>query len=185
VLIGSIMAGYKEKDWIELTTMASEGSFDFLELNLSCPHGMTELGMGRACGENPEMVKNIAKWVTSVAKVPVIIKITPNYGEASHIAQAALDGGAKAVTLTNTFPTLMDPDPLGTPWPAVGADNKVTYGGGCGSMLRPIALRKTTEVSKSVPIEIFGSGGIIQGDHAISFMRYGAKALQICSAVQD
>ena len=37
----------------------NDGHFDLLELNLSCPHGMTELGMGRACGENPEVVKEI------------------------------------------------------------------------------------------------------------------------------
>lgn len=56
----------------------------------------------------------------------------------------------------------MDPDPLGTPWPAVGEENNVTYGGGCGSMLRPIALRKTSEVAKEIPdMVIFGSGGII------------------------
>ena len=27
-----------------------------IELNLSCPHGMNEKGMGRACGEDPEVV---------------------------------------------------------------------------------------------------------------------------------
>lgn len=53
-------------------------------------------------------------------------------------------------------------------------------------MLRPIALRKTSEVAnKKLDLEIFGSGGIIQGDHALSYVRMGAKALQICSAVQD
>jgi dihydropyrimidine dehydrogenase (NADP+) len=44
--------------------------------------------------------------------------------------------------------------------------------------LRPFALRKCADVAKLVPdIEIFGSGGIISGDHAMSFLQYGAKAL--------
>jgi len=52
--------------------------------------------------------------------------------------------------------------------------------------LRPFALRKCADVAKYVPeIEIFGSGGIISGDHAMSYLQYGAKALQICSAVQN
>src|SRR5690606_24616304 len=34
-------------------------------------------------------------------------------------------------------------------------------------------------------IDIFGSGGIISGDHAMSFLQYGAKAFQICSAIQN
>jgi len=38
--------------------------------------------------------------------LPVIVKITPNYGEAEALAQAALEGGAKGVTLTNTMPGL-------------------------------------------------------------------------------
>jgi dihydropyrimidine dehydrogenase (NADP+) len=80
-----------------------------LELNLSCPHGMTELGMGRACGEDPVMVENISRWVSSNTKLPVIIKITPNYAYADVIAKAAKKGGALAVCLTNTLPSLMDP----------------------------------------------------------------------------
>lgn len=67
----------------------NEGQFDLLELNLSCPHGMTELGMGRACGENPKVVKDICEWVTSEIDIPVIVKITPNYPDAYIIAEAA------------------------------------------------------------------------------------------------
>lgn len=51
-----------------------------LELNLSCPHGMTEKGMGRACGEDPDIVRDITTWVTKRTSLPVIVKITPNYG---------------------------------------------------------------------------------------------------------
>jgi len=186
VLIGSLMARYIKEDWIEITKMANEAPFDLVELNLSCPHGMTELGMGRACGEDPEMVKNISQWVSSISKVPVIVKITPNYGYSDEIAQAAKDGGAQAVCMTNTMPSLMDPTADGTPWPAVGDSKHVAYGGATGSVLRPFALKKASEVAKSVPgIEIFGSGGIINGDHAMAYLRYGSKALQICSAVQD
>lgn len=57
ILIGSIMAGFKKEDWIELVQHANKAGFDALELNLSCPHGMNEKGMGRACGEDPEVLK--------------------------------------------------------------------------------------------------------------------------------
>jgi len=65
ILIGSIMAGHNKEDWFKLTDLADSASFDLIELNLSCPHGMTEKGMGRACGENPDMVKEITEWVVS------------------------------------------------------------------------------------------------------------------------
>lgn len=57
ILIGSLMAGFHKEDWKELIALAKKGSFDLIELNLSCPHGMNEKGMGRACGEDPSIVK--------------------------------------------------------------------------------------------------------------------------------
>lgn len=69
--------------------MCNEAEFKVVELNLSCPHGMSEKGMGRACGESVHTVKAIAEWVTSVYKGPVYIKITPNWAYADELAIAA------------------------------------------------------------------------------------------------
>lgn len=74
------MAAYNKSDWEDIISQANEAPFDMIELNLSCPHGMNEKGMGRACGEDPDIIKDITSWVTSLTKVPVIVKITPNYG---------------------------------------------------------------------------------------------------------
>jgi len=148
---------------------------------------MTEKGMGRACGEDPELVRQITEWVVAKTKKPVIVKITPNYGDAEDLAQAALEGGAKGVTVTNTFPGLQDPKPSGEPRIGVGQKDKhYATGGMTGPLLRPIALRKCSEIAYAVPnIDIWASGGIISGDHALSFLQFGAKAFQICSAVQN
>ena len=51
IVIASLMCGYSEEDWTELCKMAEEAGADALELNLSCPHGMGERGMGLACGQ--------------------------------------------------------------------------------------------------------------------------------------
>jgi dihydropyrimidine dehydrogenase (NADP+) len=80
------MASFDKKDWEDIVRLSKDAPFDMLELNLSCPHGMTEKGMGRACGEDPEIVKAITSWVTSNTKTPVIVKITPNYGQAEVLA---------------------------------------------------------------------------------------------------
>ena len=45
------MCSYNEADWTELARMAAAAGADALELNLSCPHGMGERGMGLACGQ--------------------------------------------------------------------------------------------------------------------------------------
>jgi len=51
ILIASIMCAYIESDWTLLAKLACDAGADALELNLSCPHGMGESGMGLACGQ--------------------------------------------------------------------------------------------------------------------------------------
>lgn len=51
VVIASIMCSYNEADWTELSKKAEATGAQALELNLSCPHGMGESGMGLACGQ--------------------------------------------------------------------------------------------------------------------------------------
>ena len=63
ILISSIMCSFNKEDWQELARMAEASGTDALELNLSCPHGMGERGMGLACGQDPDMVRKICQWV--------------------------------------------------------------------------------------------------------------------------
>lgn len=74
------------------------------------------------------------------------------------------------------MPSFMDPNPAGTPWPKVGVKEEFAFGGACGSLLRPFALKKCAETAANPKFtgEIFGSGGIVGPDHALSFIRYGA-----------
>ena len=52
IVIGSIMCSFDRDDWQELAKRAIDAGSDALELNLSCPHGMGEKGMGLACGQD-------------------------------------------------------------------------------------------------------------------------------------
>lgn len=49
IIIASIMCSYNKEDWTELAQKAEQAGAQALELNLSCPHGMGESGMGLAC----------------------------------------------------------------------------------------------------------------------------------------
>jgi dihydroorotate dehydrogenase len=82
----------------------------------------------------------------------------------------------------------MDPTGDGKPYPKVGKMEYTHYGGACGTILRPIALRVATEVSTTpgFKLEMMATGGIITAEHALAYLRYGGcKVFQICSAVQD
>jgi len=186
VVIASIMCGYIEEDWTFLAKQAEAAGSDMLELNLSCPHGMGERGMGLACGQNPEMVLNISKWVRAATTIPFFAKLTPNVTDIVMIATAARDGGADGVTATNTVSGLMGLKASGAAWPNIGDARRTTYGGVSGNAIRPIALRAVTAIGRALPgFPILATGGIDSADAGLQFLLGGASALQVCSSVQN
>lgn len=186
ILIASIMCGYSKEDWTELAQMAEKSGAPALELNLSCPHGMGEKGMGLACGQDAMLVRNICKWVRAAVKIPFFAKLTPNVTNIVDIATAAKEGGADGVTATNTVSGLMHITGDATPWPSVGHAKRTTYGGVSGNAIRPIALRAVTAIARALPgFPILATGGVDSAESALQFLHGGASAVQICSAVQN
>ncbi|XP_046578093.1 dihydropyrimidine dehydrogenase [NADP(+)]-like isoform X1 [Haliotis rubra] len=186
IVIASIMCGYSKEDWTELAQMAEKAGSDALELNLSCPHGMGERGMGLACGQNPEMVRNICRWVREAVKIPFFAKLTPNVTSIAVIAQAAYEGKADGVTATNTVSGLMGLRTNATAWPSVGKEHRTTYGGVSGNAIRPIALRAVSDIGRNLPnFPILATGGIDSAEAGLQFLQAGASALQVGSAVQN
>jgi dihydropyrimidine dehydrogenase (NADP+) len=180
VVISSIMSGYCKEDWQELALMTVDSGCDMLELNLSCPHGMGERGMGLACGEDADMVREITRWVVDVCPdIPVFPKMTPNITNIRTIARGAYEGGAAGVTAINTVASIQDLRG-GIPWPAVGKEQQLTPGGGSGVFVRPIALRMVSEIARELPdFPILATGGIDSADTTTNFIRMGANVVQI------
>lgn len=186
IIIASIMCQYIEEDWIALAQATEASGADALELNLSCPHGMGESGMGLACGLNPTLVESISSWVRKAVKIPFFVKLTPNTTDIVAIAKAAQRGQADGVSAINTVSGLMGLDAIGTPWPAVGKMKKTTYGGVSGNATRPIALKAISSISQALlGFPILGIGGIDSGEVGLQFLQAGATLLQVCSAVQN
>ncbi|XP_077189098.1 dihydropyrimidine dehydrogenase [NADP(+)] isoform X2 [Paroedura picta] len=186
IVIASIMCSYNKDDWTELSKMAEAAGADALELNLSCPHGMGERGMGLACGQDPELVRNICRWVRQAVQIPFFAKLTPNVTNIVNIAMAAQQGGADGVTATNTVSGLMGLRADGTPWPAIGLGKKTTYGGVSGNAIRPIALRAVSAIASAIPgFPILATGGIESAESGLQFLHSGASVLQVCSAIQN
>ncbi|CAG2172883.1 unnamed protein product, partial [Oppiella nova] len=186
ILIASIMAPFVKEDWVELAVMSEKAGADAIELNLSCPHGMGERGMGLACGQDPHLVRNICVWVREAVKIPFFAKLTPNVTDIVEIAIAAKEGKADGVTATNTVSGLMDLKGNGTPWPAVGIQKRTTYGGVSGNAIRPLALRAVSAIAKALPgFPVLATGGIDSADAGLQFIYSGASVLQVCSSVQN
>jgi len=187
IVIASIMCSFNKADWQELARKAVESGADALELNLSCPHGMGERGMGLACGQKADLVRDICCWVKEAAQgLPFFAKLTPNVTDIREIALAAKEGGATGVTAINTVSGLMGLKSDGAAWPAVGQEKKTTYGGVSGNATRPIALRAVSAIAKYIPgFPILATGGIDSAEVALQFLQCGAAAVQICSSIQN
>jgi len=68
----------------------------------------------------------------------------------------------------------------------VGKDQSLTPGGGSGVFVRPIALRMVSEVAREIPdFPILATGGIDSAETTLNFIRMGASAVQISSAIQN
>ena len=84
--------------------------------------------------------------------------------------------------------SFMDPQHNMDPYPGVGPDKQTFFGGACGSILRPIALRVATNIANDPSLDkaqLMATGGIINAQHALAYAKYGrCSVFQIASAVQ-
>jgi len=181
-LWASIMDAPVEKNWQRLAEAVQEAGIDALELNVSCPHGMPSKGMGAFIGQNAELTGNVVAWVKKVAKVPIVVKLTPNVSDIAFIAQAAKDNGADALCTVNTVSGLMGVDlETLTPLPAIGGLS--TYGGYSGPGIKPIALRCVAQIAKATSLPVSGLGGLTSWQDAVEFMAVGATTVQVGTTV--
>jgi dihydroorotate dehydrogenase (NAD+) catalytic subunit len=158
--------------------LASEKAISGFELNISCPNVAKG---GISFGTDPAQVAKI----TSAAKKAVgekvlMVKLSPAVTDISVIARAAVEAGADALSLINTF-TAMVID-IETRKPALA--NKT--GGLSGPAIKPIAVylvnKVYNEVAKSTGIPILGIGGIMTASDAIEFIISGASAVGVGTA---
>jgi dihydropyrimidine dehydrogenase (NAD+) subunit PreA len=181
-LWASIMDAPVEKNWQRLAETFQEVGADALELNLSCPHGMPAKGMGAFIGQNAELTGKVVSWVKKVAKVPIVVKLTPNVTDITAVAKEAKENGADALSAINTVSSLIgvDLDSL-TPLPSVGGVS--TYGGYSGPGIKPIALRCVAQIAKATGLPVSGLGGLNTWRDAAEFLAVGSSTVQVGTAV--
>jgi dihydropyrimidine dehydrogenase (NAD+) subunit PreA len=146
---------------------------------------MCERGMGSAVGQEPKILETITGWAKEFARVPVIVKLTPNITDVTRPAAAAKRGGADAVSLINTIKSVIGVDlDSFVPFPKVGGQS--TNGGYCGPAVKPIALHMVGSIARQEELRgmpISGIGGIGNWRDAAEFLAMGASNVQVCTAV--
>ncbi len=176
-VIGSI-TGKDADEFAMLAEKAEKLDFAALEIVLSCPHTP---GFGTMAGQStPEITEEITSAVREKTKKPLFVKLSPNVMAISEIAKAAEKAGADAITAVNTLGPGMFID-IKSGKPILGGK----IGGLSGDALRPVAVRCVYDIYKSVKIPIIGTGGIINGNHAVEMIMAGATAVGIGTAVYN
>ncbi len=182
-VVASLMVEPNQESWHEIVKKTEAAGVDGLELNFGCPHGMAERGMGSASGQVPELVEKQTYWAKEAAETPVIVKLTPNITDITATAEAAVRGGADAVSMINTINSLAGVD-IDTWLPIPHVAGKGAHGGYCGPAVKPIALNMVSECARNsrINVPISGMGGVSNWQNAIEFMLMGASNVQICTA---
>ena len=173
------LAGQTIDDYVAVTErLASEKAVDGFELNISCPN--VKKG-GITFGTDPKLIREITAAVKSVCKSkPLMVKLTPTVTDISVTAKAAVDAGADALSLVNTF-TAMVVD-IDKQKPVLA--NRT--GGLSGPAIKPMAVylvnKVYNEVAKDAGIPILGMGGVRTATDALEFIIAGATAVAIGTA---
>jgi dihydroorotate dehydrogenase (NAD+) catalytic subunit len=136
---------------------------------------------GISFGRDPQQVTEITSAVKKAASNKILmVKLSPCVTDISAIAAAAVEAGADALSLVNTF-TAMVID-IETRRPILA--NRT--GGLSGPAIKPIAVylvnKVYDDVAKERGVPILGLGGIRTASDAIEFIIAGASAVGVGTA---
>jgi dihydroorotate dehydrogenase (NAD+) catalytic subunit len=166
--------GYTIEDCVSVIRELNEAEgIAMYELNASCPN--TRHG-GMVFGADPESLFDLVSRCKTIAKLPLMVKLSPNVTSIGQMARVAEQAGADAVSLVNTFLALNIDTESRKPRIA-----NIT-GGLSGPAIKPIAVRMVWEASRAISIRVVGLGGIVKPEDAVEFMLAGATAIQVGTA---
>jgi len=168
------ISGDTSEDYVELAErLSAADGIAALELNISCPN--VKRG-GMMIGVDPDETHELVWRVRRVTDLPLIVKLTPNVTDITLIARAAVEGGAEALSLVNTFLAMAVDVERRKPMLA-----NVT-GGLSGPAIRPIAVRMVWQVAQAIDVPVIGIGGVMNWRDALEFLIVGASAVAVGTA---
>jgi len=137
------ISGETVEEYAEMAEKLSDAGVDLIEVNISCPN--VKAG-GAAFGTSCDAAASVTRAVKRAARVPVMVKLTPNVTDIAEIARAVEDAGADAVSLINTLLGMRID--INTRRPVL----KNNTGGLSGPAVFPVAVRMVWQVRRAVKI---------------------------------
>lgn len=159
--------------------VSAEADVDAIELNVSCPN----VSDGLIFGTNPDLLAKLIKEVRGSMRkdCKLIVKLSPNVGDITAPARAAVEAGADVLSMVNTFNAMAIDIRTRRPRLANGS------GGLSGPAVRPMAVylvhRVYRQVARDAGVPIIAMGGIQYWQDAAEFIIAGATGLAVGTAL--
>ncbi|MFZ9882063.1 MAG: dihydroorotate dehydrogenase, partial [Phycisphaerales bacterium] len=177
-LIGSV-AGHSVDEYLKVAeAFDARGEIGAIELNVSCPNTAD----GLQFGEHPAALRALLGEIKPrIRTKPLIVKLSPNVGDIVGMAAAAIDGGAQALVVSNTFTAM-----------AIDVESRAFRlsrgrGGLSGPGIHPIVVRMVHDVwrgpAREAGVPIIGLGGVTNWRDAAEFILAGATAVGMGTAL--
>lgn len=175
-VIASVFA-VKVSDFVYLASEVEKIKPAMIELNLSCPNAVDELGqpLGMGVETTAAAVKAVRQALKKTTKI--LAKLSPNVPNIGEVAKAAESSGADGITAINTVGPGMVID-IKRKKPMLGN----LAGGVSGPGIRPIAVRCVWDIYKAVKLPIIGMGGVESAQDVVEMMLAGATLVGVGSA---
>ena len=174
------VAGHSVDDYVTgAGRIAADDAVDAIELNVSCPN----VGDGLTFGTDPRLLKELITHVRRAVpqRCKLVVKLSPNVGDSTATAGAAIEGGADILSMINTYTAMSIDINKKKPRLANGT------GGLSGPAVRPLAVclvqRVCREVARDAGVPIIGMGGIQYWQDAVEFLLAGASGLAVGTAL--
>lgn len=167
------IGGLSEADYAGLAALmdAQEG-IDALELDLSCPNHAER----RPFALSADATRSLVRAVRRATRLPLIAKLAPNVSDIVAIAAAAMEAGADALCVANTYPAMgID---IEERRPVLGLQT----GGLSGPAIKPMTLRLVWEIVSKLDAPVIACGGVTTWRDAVEYLLAGARAVQVGTA---
>ncbi len=173
--------------WVKTSIAAEKAGAAILEVNLSYamhPERGMHLGFHRDLGKTKALIRAIK----DKASIPVMVKLNAFLipQEVRDWAKACVEGGADAISITNSMPGISGVDvetgmPLNT-----FIDDDERFRGMVeivtGPATKPVGLAAVALTDSTVDVPISAIGGIADWHDAVEYMMLGASTIQVGSA---
>ena len=177
-MIGSV-AGGSVDEYVEIASRfdAVEG-IPFIELNVSCPN----TDDGRHASDDPRRLAALLREVrAAVTRTRILVKLPPHTDGLVALAEAAVEGGADALTLTNTLEVMsidVETRRSRLTRPRMGYS---------GTGIHPLCVRLVHQVhvefAAAAGVPIIGTGGVATWRDAAEMILAGATAVGMGTAL--